>query len=69
MSSDGGEISCGNFSFSASTVSIVSSTESVVWESQTTRDGSRTSILATSSGPSTSWMWSGASPEVPMTSS
>ncbi|MGW0095797.1 tetratricopeptide repeat protein, partial [Streptomyces sp. NPDC003328] len=31
--------------------------------SQTTLDGSRTSTLATSAGPSTSWMWSGASPE------
>lgn len=69
MSSLGGEMSCGNFSFSASTVSIVSSTDSVVWESQTTLDGSRTSTLATSSGPSTRVMWSGASPEVPMTSS
>lgn len=69
MSSLGGETSSGNFSLSAPTVSIVSSTESVVWESQTILDGSRTSTLATSSGPSTSWMWSGASPEVPMTSS
>lgn len=69
MSSLGGEMSCGNFSFSASTVSMVSSTERVVWESQTTFDSSRTSTLATSPGPSTSWMWSGASPDVPMTSS
>lgn len=69
MSSLGGEISFGNFSLSASTVSIVSSTESVVWESQTTFDSSRTETPATSSGPSTSVMWSGASPLVPMTSS
>ncbi|CAM5588599.1 hypothetical protein SGRIM128S_06213 [Streptomyces griseomycini] len=69
MSSLGGEISWGNFSLRASTVSMVSSTLSVVWESQTTFDGSRTSTFSTSPGPSTSWMWSGASPEVPMTSS
>lgn len=69
MSSLGGEMSCGNFSLRASTVSIVSSTERVVWESQTTFDSSRTSTLATSAGPSTRVMWSGASPEVPMTSS
>ncbi|MGX1250499.1 hypothetical protein RKD48_003010 [Streptomyces ambofaciens] len=31
----------------------------MVWESQTTLEGSRTSTFATSSGPSTSWMWSG----------
>ena len=42
MSSLGGLCSAGNFSFSRSTVSIVSSTESVVWESQTTFSGSRT---------------------------
>ena len=36
MSSLGGETRSGNFVFSASTVSIVSSTDSVVWESQTT---------------------------------
>lgn len=69
MSSLGGETRSGNFVFSASTVSMVSSTDSVVWESQTTFDSSRTSTFATSSGPSTMVMWSGASPEVPMTSS
>lgn len=69
MSSLGGETSSGNLVFRASTVSMVSSTERVVWESQTTFDSSRTRTLATSSGPSTMVMWSGASPEVPMTSS
>ncbi len=69
MSSLGGEMSFGNFSLSRSTVSIVSSTERVVWESQTTLESSRTSTFSTSSGPSTRVMWSGASPEVPMTSS
>lgn len=69
MSSLGGESRFGNLLLRASTVSMVSSTESVVWESQTTFDSSRTSTFATSSGPSTSVMWSGASPEVPMTSS
>ena len=48
---------------------MVSSTESVVWDSQTTRDGSRTVIASTSSGPSTSVMLAGASPAVPSTSS
>ena len=51
------------------TVSIVSSTDSVVCDSQTTFSGSRTVTLSTSSGPSTSVMCSGASPEVPTTSS
>lgn len=69
MSSLGGERRLGNFALMASTVSIVSSTDRVVWESQTTFDSSRTLTFATSSGPSTSVMWSGASPEVPMTSS
>ena len=48
-------------------VSIVSSTDSVV--SEMTLSGSRTVTFSTSSGPSTSVMWSGASPLVPMTSS
>ena len=52
-----------------STVVSVSSTESVVCESQTTFSGSRTWTSAMSSGPSTSWIRSGASPEVPSTSS
>src|SRR3954454_10861549 len=69
MSSLGGFCSAGNRSRSARTVSIVSSTDSVVCESHTTFSGSRTCTLATSSGPSTSWMWVGASPAVPSTSS
>jgi hypothetical protein len=68
MSSLGGSCSAGNFSRRRRTVSIVSSTESVVCESQTTFSGSRTSISATWSGPSTRVMCSGASPEVPTTS-
>ena len=69
MSSLGGSSSSGNRSRIAATVSSVSSTDSVVWESQATFAGSRTSILSTSHGPSTSWMCSGASPAVPSTSS
>jgi hypothetical protein len=69
MSSLGGDCSSGSRVLSRATVSIVSSTDSVVWESQTTLAGSRTTTLSTSSGPSTSWMWAGASPAVPMTSS
>ena len=69
MSSLGGSCSSGNRSRSRRTVSIVSSTDSVVWDSQTTFSGSRTSTLATSSGPSTRVMCSGASPAVPTTSS
>ena len=69
MSSLGGECSAGNRSPSARTVSSVSSTDSVVWDSQTTRSGSRTCTPATSAGPSTRWMCSGASPVVPTTSS
>ena len=69
MSSEGGLCSAGNFSLSRATVSIVSSTDSVVCESQTTFSGSRTVTLSTSSGPSTRVMCSGASPDVPTTSS
>ena len=46
MSSDGGSCSCGNRSRSRRTVSIVSSTDSVVCESHTTFDGSRTSTTS-----------------------
>ena len=56
MSSLGGSISCGNRSRSAATVWVVSSTDSVVCDSQATFAGSLTSILAASSGPSTSVM-------------
>ena len=69
MSSLGGSSSAGNRSRIAATVSIVSSTLSVVCDSQATFSGSRTTMLATSSGLCTSWMWSGASPAVPSTSS
>ena len=50
----------------AATVSRVSSTDSVVCDSQATRAGSRTSMPATSAGPWTSWMWSSASPAGPL---
>ena len=69
MSSLGGSSRLGKRWRIASTVSIVSSTDSVVCESQATFDGSRTTMPATSSGPCTSWMCSGASPAVPSTSS
>ena len=69
MSSLGGDCSIGSCCLSRATVSSVSSTLSVVWDSQTTFSGSRTVTLSTPSGPSTSWMWAGASPAVPMTSS
>ncbi len=62
MSSLGGSCRCGNRARSRRTVSIVSSTDSVVWDSQTTRSGSRTTTSSTSSGPSTSWMWRGRLP-------
>ncbi len=69
MSSLGGSSSWGNRSRIAATVSRVSSTDSVVWESHATFAGSRTSMFGTSAGLCTSWMWSGASPAVPSTSS
>ena len=69
MSSLGGDMSSGSLVRSRATVSSVSSTDSVVCESHTTFDGSRTVTLSTPSGPSTSWMWAGASPAVPTTSS
>ena len=69
MSSLGGDCSSGSRCLSRATVSIVSSTDSVVWDSQTTLLGSRTVTLSTPSGPSTSWTCAGASPAVPMTSS
>ena len=69
MSSDGGDCSIGKRARSASTVCIVSSTDSVVCDSQTTFSGSRTCTRAASSGPSTRMTCSGASPLVPMTSS
>ena len=69
MSSLGGSSSLGNRWRIASTVAIVSSTDSVVWDSQATFSGSRTTMPATSSGLCTSWMCSGASPAVPSTSS
>ena len=47
----------------------VSSTDSVVCDSQATFAGSRTSTRATSSSPSTTWIAPGASPVVPTTSS
>ena len=69
MSSLGGSVSIGNRSRSAETVSLVSSTDSVVCDSQATLAGSRTCTRALSAGPSTRWMCDGASPVVPMTSS
>ena len=69
MSSLGGSSSSGNRSRIAATVSRVSSTDSVVCDSQATRAGSRTTMPGTSAGLSTSWMCSGASPAVPSTSS
>ena len=69
MSSLGGSCRCGKRSRRRRTVSIVSSTERVVCESQTTFSGSFTTMLSTSSGPLTSVTWSGASPAVPSTSS
>ena len=48
---------------------MVSSTDSVVCEIQMSRSGSRTTTSATASGEFTTWMWSGASPYVPSTSS
>ncbi len=51
MSSLGGSASSGNRSRSARTVSCVSSTDSVVCDSQASRAGSRTSRSATASGP------------------
>src|SRR3954451_16818937 len=69
MSSLGGDCRPGKRFFSWSPVASVSSTDNVVCESQTTFSGSRTSTLATSSAPSTSWMCDGASTEVPSTSS
>ena len=50
MSSDGGSCSWGKRARSRRTVSIVSSTDSVVCESHTTFDGSRTSTMSASSG-------------------
>ena len=55
MSSLGGDCSSGSRCLSRATVSIVSSTDSVVWDSQTTLLGSRTVTLSAPSGPSTSW--------------
>ncbi len=69
MSSLGGSSSCGNRSRSAATVSLVSSTDRVVWDSQATLAGSRTWTEVLSAGPSTRWMLAGASPVVPTTSS
>src|SRR2546428_314592 len=69
MSSLGGDWSRGSRCLSRATVSIVSSTESVVWESQTTLAGSRTVTESAPSGPSTSLMCAGASPAVPTASS
>ena len=54
MSSLGGACNIGNRRLSRSTVSIVSSTESVVCDSHTTFAGSRTVTLSAPSGPSTS---------------
>ena len=69
MSSLGGSCREGKRSRSFCTVSRVSSTLRVVWESQTTLSGSRTTTWPTSSGLFTTWMCSGASPAVPSTSS
>ena len=69
MSSLGGSSSAGNRSRSALTVCAVSSTDSVVWDSQTTRDGSLTSTFVAWSALSTNRMLAGASPVVPTTSS
>ena len=69
MSSPGGSIISGKRSRSKRTVSMVSSTLRVVWLIHTTLEGSRTSTWSTSWGPLTTWMWSGASPWVPSTSS
>ena len=48
---------------------MVSSTDSVVCDSQITLSSSRTVTPSTAPGPSTSCTWSGASPAVPTTSS
>ena len=69
MSSLGGSSRAGKRWRSALTVSAVSSTDSVVCDSQTTRDGSLTWTSAAPSAPSTRRTRSGASPEVPTTSS
>ena len=69
MSSLGGSARVGKRSRSAATVSLVSSTDSVVCDSQTSLAGSRTCTPALSPGPSTSWIRDGASPVVPTTSS
>ena len=49
--------------------SRVSSTESVVWVRYAILSGSGTSNFSTSSALAMTWMRSGASPSVPMTSS
>ena len=69
MSSLGGLISSGSRSRNRSTVSIVSSTESVVCESHTTFSSGPISTWSACSGPSISVIASGASPVVPTTSS
>src|SRR5690348_2410921 len=69
MSSLGGSASNGNRCRSAATVCRVSSTDSVVCDSQATLAGSRTWAAAASCGPSTRRICAGASPVVPTTSS
>ena len=63
-------MSVGYFSLRRRTVSMVSSTLRVVWESQMSFSVSTgTSSASTESGPSTRVTTSGASPAVPSTSS
>ncbi len=69
MSSLGGSCSWGKRSRSRRTVSIVSSTDSVVCDSQISFASSGTSTVSAASGFSTTVIRCGASPAVPTTSS
>ena len=69
MSSLGGSIKLGKRFFKIATVSKVSSTLKVVWESQATFLFGSIATVRAPSRPSTICIWSGASPAVPSTSS
>ena len=69
MSSEGGSCRFGNRSRSTETISRVSSTESVVWESQIRLSGSSTWTVRASATSLITVVCSGASPNVPSTSS
>src|SRR6266540_1125695 len=69
MSSLGGAWIAGNRSRNTAMISLVSSTESVVWVRYATFDGSGTSTVRASSGEPTRITRSGACPLVPTTSS